>query len=201
MALVGAPSALADDWLPHPADATWTYEWSDSVYNTTPTKEKVTVKEQNGNAFTLDWTTHGPGQRRRGAVGVGTDRVPGHDLRARQHRLVEHPPPPVFPILCPQVASAATASRAPYYTLIWGARAPMLAAPLLEGRTGRARGGADGDVTSSSQYLGREQITVPAFPEPVVAAKVRTDSRRPERSAIHTAAAFARSGGCTASGP
>ena len=29
-------------WLPHPADATWTYEWSDSVYNATPTKEKVT---------------------------------------------------------------------------------------------------------------------------------------------------------------
>ena len=56
-AFVAAPPALAASWLPHPADATWTYEWSDSVYNTTPTKEKVTVKEQNANAFLLEWTT------------------------------------------------------------------------------------------------------------------------------------------------
>src|SRR6185436_9123991 len=52
-----APSALADDWLPHSKDATWTYEWTESVYNPTPTKEKVTVKEQSGSSFTLAWTT------------------------------------------------------------------------------------------------------------------------------------------------
>jgi hypothetical protein len=56
-ALIGAPSALADQWLPHSADAAWTYSWTDSAYNTTPTSEKVTVKSTNGNAFTLGWTT------------------------------------------------------------------------------------------------------------------------------------------------
>ena len=29
--LVFAPAAMADDWLPHEKDATWTYEWTDSV--------------------------------------------------------------------------------------------------------------------------------------------------------------------------
>ena len=46
-ALAAVPATAQASWLPHPADATWTYEWTDSVYNTTPTKEKVTVKEQN----------------------------------------------------------------------------------------------------------------------------------------------------------
>ena len=49
--------AGASDWLPHPADATWTYSWTDTAYQTTPTKEKVTVKETKGAAFTLAWTT------------------------------------------------------------------------------------------------------------------------------------------------
>lgn len=26
--LASAPSALADDWLPHAAEPTWTYEWT-----------------------------------------------------------------------------------------------------------------------------------------------------------------------------
>jgi hypothetical protein len=56
-----APAAFADDWLPHPDDATWTYEWSDTAYNPVPTREKVTVdkKKPNGSTFTLDWTTDG----------------------------------------------------------------------------------------------------------------------------------------------
>ena len=61
-ALSFAPSALADDWLPHAKDATWTYEWTESVYNPTPTKEKVTVSESSGAGFTLNWTTSRPGQ-------------------------------------------------------------------------------------------------------------------------------------------
>ena len=56
-ALVLAPSALADTWLPHPANAEWTYEWTDTAYATTPTREKVTVKEQSATSFTLQWTT------------------------------------------------------------------------------------------------------------------------------------------------
>ena len=54
--------ARADDWWPHPADATWTYEWTDSVYNPIPTKEKVTVKEQQGTSWVLSWTTRNQGK-------------------------------------------------------------------------------------------------------------------------------------------
>ena len=66
--VLAGPAQADASWLPHPADATWTYEWSDSSYNTTPTKEKVTVKEQNANAFLLEWTTKdlgNPGHRAR----------------------------------------------------------------------------------------------------------------------------------------
>src|SRR2546422_5114802 len=57
LALGLAGAARADDWWPHPADATWTYQWTDSVYNQSPTKEKVTVKDQKGKNFTVSWTT------------------------------------------------------------------------------------------------------------------------------------------------
>ena len=51
----------------------------------------------------------------------------------------------------------------------------LLAEPLLKGLTWTSSGGAGNDVTSSSRYLGHEQVTVPAFPGPVTAAKVRTE--------------------------
>ena len=52
--------AAADDWLPHPDDATWSYSWSDSAYATTAVTENVTVKSQSGAAFVLAWTTGDP---------------------------------------------------------------------------------------------------------------------------------------------
>jgi hypothetical protein len=59
-ALALAPAASAsDNWLPHPADATWTYQWTDSTYATTPTTEQVTVKSTKGTNFELAWTTDG----------------------------------------------------------------------------------------------------------------------------------------------
>ena len=38
-----ADGTTAGSWLPHAADATWTYQFTDSVYNTTPTTEHVSV--------------------------------------------------------------------------------------------------------------------------------------------------------------
>src|SRR5205823_5838927 len=70
-ALALAAPAAADGWLPHDKDATWTYEWTDSVYNPTPTKEKVTVKDQKGGAFTLAWTTADQGNSDDAPVSVG----------------------------------------------------------------------------------------------------------------------------------
>src|ERR671920_2225200 len=61
LALGFAGTARADDWWPHPSDATWTYQWTDNVYNQTPTKEKVTVKSQTGKNFVLTWTTKDAG--------------------------------------------------------------------------------------------------------------------------------------------
>src|SRR5438128_2482374 len=70
--LIGAAPARAADWLPHPADATWTYKWSDSVYSSAPTTEKVTVKSQSGKSFTLEWTTKDQGNPDDAAQSSGT---------------------------------------------------------------------------------------------------------------------------------
>ena len=51
----------------------------------------------------------------------------------------------------------------------------MLTSPLLRTANWTSTGGARGDVTSSSDYLGVERVSVPAFPEPVLAAKVRSE--------------------------
>ena len=49
-----APQAtFTDNWLPHGADADWVYQWSDSDYSSSPTKEEVTVKDTAPKAFTL----------------------------------------------------------------------------------------------------------------------------------------------------
>ena len=50
----------------------------------------------------------------------------------------------------------------------------MLAEPLVKGTSWTASGAAQNDVSSSNDYLGTESVTVPAFPQPVVAAKIRS---------------------------
>ena len=52
----------------------------------------------------------------------------------------------------------------------------MLASPLLRGTTWQGTGGAQNDVSSTSSYEGTETIKVPAFPDGVLAAKVRTEA-------------------------
>ena len=85
------------------------------------------------------------------------------------------PPPSTFPILCAQVSRCGNSLAGPLYMLIWGTRAPLLSEPLMRGTAWASRGGAEGDVTGLAQYQGTEPITVPAFPMPVTAAKIRTD--------------------------
>ena len=174
-AFAAAPSASAAGWLPHPADATWTYEWSDSVYNATPTKEAVTVKEVKGNAFVLGWTTKDQGNPPEAPQAEGLMAFQETSSGLVNTDWQSTPPPSVFPILCAQVSRCGNSLAGPLYMLIWGTRAPLLSEPLMRGTAWASRGGADGDVTGLSQYQGTEQITVPAFPMPVTAAKVRTD--------------------------
>jgi hypothetical protein len=175
IALCVAAPAGATDWLPHSADATWTYQWTDSVYNTTPTKEKVTVaKGSTATAFTLAWTTQDQGNDDSAPVSIGQV-----DFQETNRGLVNtnwssNQPPSNFPILCAQVAQCGNSLASTYYNIIWGTRAPTLVEPVLKGTEWASTGGFQNDVTSSSTYLGQEQVTVPAFSSPVTAAKVQT---------------------------
>ncbi len=174
-ALAVAPVAAADGWLPHPADATWTYEWTDTVYNTTPTKEKVTVKEQKGDQFTLAWTTLEQGNDPAAPVSLGLIAFQETASGLVNTDWQSNPPPATFPILCAAPTQCNNSLSSTYYQLIWGTRAPVLAAPLLTGTQWSTTGGAQGDVSSVSDYVGVENVTVPAFPNPVRAVKVRSE--------------------------
>jgi hypothetical protein len=177
LALAVASPAMADDWLPHPADATWTYQWTDSVYNTTPTTENVTVKQTNGQAFQLAWTTDGQGNDPNAPTSIGVVYLSDTDggIVNVDPGWASNVAPPGFPILCAAQAQCGNSLASTWYQLIWGGRAPVLDEPLLKGTTWSATGGANNDVSSTSTYAGTESITVPAFQGPVVAAKIRTE--------------------------
>jgi hypothetical protein len=168
-------AAVADKWLPHPADATWTYEWTDTVYNRSPTRERVTVKERQGRTFTLSWTTEGQGNAPEAVVSIGT--VTFQETSAGLFALdwSSNAPSPSFPVLCPTVASCGNSLASAYYNLIWGSRAPVLPSPLVTRAGWTSTGGAQNDVTSTSDAVAVGRISVPAFPKPVDAVKVRSE--------------------------
>src|SRR5204863_7393181 len=97
----------ASGWLPHPADATWTYSWSDSLYAPTATTEKVTVKESKGASFTLAWTTEDLGNPADAVASAGQVKVQETNLGVINTDWSSTPPPPAFPVLC------ATATQCP----------------------------------------------------------------------------------------
>jgi hypothetical protein len=174
-AFVLSSSASAGDWLPHPSDATWTYEWTDSSYNQTATMEKVTVKGTKGAAFTLAWTTEGLDNAADAPTSTGTVSFQETNAGLINTDWTSNAPPVAFPILCASVSQCGNSLASTYYNVIWGARTPTLAEPLLKGLTWSSSGGTGNDVGSTNSYLGTEKVTVPAFREPVMAAKVRSD--------------------------
>jgi hypothetical protein len=174
---VAAASASASGWLPHPADATWTYQWTDSVYATDPTTETLTVdKDAKGTSFALDWTNADPSSPDTPATDTGTawfqDTNAG--LFNPQPGWSSSLPPSEFPTLCATITQCGNSLASALYNLIWGSRAPVLFEPLLQNEEWDSTGGYQNDVTGSSLYMGTEQITVPAFPQPVLAAKVQS---------------------------
>jgi hypothetical protein len=173
-ALALAPAAGANSWLPHPADATWTYKWSDSVYAPTATTEKVTVKESKGAAFTLAWTTQDQGNPDDAVVTAGQVKFQETNVGVINTDWSSTPPPPAFPVLCSTATQCPNALSSTYYNVIWGSRSPVLAEPVVKGLVWSSTGGAQGDVSATSTYQGTEQISVPAFPGPVTAAKIQT---------------------------
>ena len=176
LALVLGGVARADDWWPHPTDATWTYGWTDSLYNPALTKERVTVKDQKGKAFTLTWTTKDEGNSGDSPLSFGDMAFQETTAGLINTGWVSNPPPPDFPILCPQIGGCNNSLASTMYYLIWGSRSPVLASPLLRGTTWQGTGGAQNDVSSTSTYAGTETVEVPAFPDGVLAAKVRTEA-------------------------
>ena len=203
VASVGASPALAGDWLPHPADATWTYAWTDTDYQQTPTKEKVTVKSQKGASFMLAWTTEDEAsptpttRRRASARSRSRTRTPASSTpTGRATRRRSGVPDPLR-----QGEPVRQQPREHVLQRDLGRpRAGARRAAAAGADAGRRTGGAGNDVTSSSRYLGHEQVTVPAFPTPVHGGEgADARSRRRARSATRTAAACARSGGSTAS--
>lgn len=176
LALASAQAAAADAWFPHPDNAEWTYRWSDSVYATTPTTEKVTVKENKGLSFTLAWTTEklDPPNPDDAVRSMGTMMFSDTNSGPKNTDWTSSLPPASFPILCAIAAGCGNSLVGTLYNLIWGTRNQVLAQPLLSGLTWPDTGGASSDVASESTYLGTEQISVPAFPGPVTAAKVQT---------------------------
>lgn len=178
VALALADTGNAARWLPHPKDAEWTYEWTDSVYSKTPTKERITVKEEQGTSFSLEWTTQNLANPEGAVASVGLMGFRETSAGLINTNWQSSAPPPQFPILCAGAERCGNSLAGTLYTLIWGTRAPVLAEPLLRETTWTSRGGAEADVTSVSHYEGREQITVPAFSSSVTAVKVRSDIRQ-----------------------
>lgn len=174
-ALAFAAPAAADGWLPHAQDATWTYEWTDSVYNPTPTREKVTVQETKGKSFTLKWTTEGQGNAPAAPVSTGTVSYQETNAGIENKDFSSNAPPPEFPTLCSRPSFCNNSIASTQYLLIWGSRFRVLPEPLLASARWTSTGGAQGDVTATSEYQGRELVTVPAFSGPVLASKVRSE--------------------------
>src|SRR5215469_7239731 len=147
VALAVAPAAsAADNWLPHPSDATWTYQWTDSVYATTPTKEKVTVKSTTGTSFTLAWTTDGLDNPDAAVSTAGTISFQETNNGLVNTDWSSTPPPSDWPILCASAANCGNALSSTYYNVIWGSRDPVLDEPLVRGLSWPSFGGAAQDV-------------------------------------------------------
>jgi hypothetical protein len=171
-----APRAtFVDNWLPHGADADWVYQWSDSDYSSSPTKEEVTVKDTAPKAFTLAWSSADQDNTKDAAVSTGEMSFQQTTAGLFNTGWSSSAPPSGFPILCAKAAGCNNTIAATYHLLIWGSRGPALQEPLVDGMDWDSSGGASGDVTSSSSYTGVEKVTVPAFPDGVLAAKVRSE--------------------------
>jgi hypothetical protein len=183
--LLAAASASADEWWPHPANAQWNYEWADSSYNQGGTEEAVTVESENdssGCGWNLSWDTTGTSSS--GSVTATTDNgtmcFEDENFGIVNTNWSSSPPPSNMPILCPWTTdpntgdACANSLSSSLFNVIWGARSPVLSEPLLLGTSWSGTGGAYQDVTSSNQFIGMQDVKVPAFPGGVQAAVVKS---------------------------
>jgi hypothetical protein len=187
MMLAATGAASADDWFPHPAGAKWKYVWKDTVYNPSGTVENVLVQQQLGPSFTLAWADQNDTPPSAGTTSFNCPFLADVGVMSFQDTnsgLINTgwkscPPPPNMPILCSTSTSCQNSLAGSLYNLIWGNRVPVLSEPLLRGTTWKARGGAANDVSSTSTFLGLATVKVPAFPNGVMAAVVRSEILQP----------------------
>ena len=172
----GAVAAGLDDpldqWLPSASDARWDWQWTESERQKTPMRERYVVASSSGPSFRIRWEElpDEPYFQHSGAI----------DFRRTDAGLVvtnwaSTPPPPQYPVLCGNASDCGNSLDSAFYWIIWGNRSPALSEPLLERTRWSTVGGSGNDVTSDSRYVGRERISVPAFPNGVAAARVETD--------------------------
>src|SRR4051794_29374185 len=176
----GSASAVSledpfNQWLPDSDAATWTYSWTDSEYAQTPTREQYVVTGRTGPSFRLAWSSDGVGN------GDGSQSTSGSvDYKRTTAGLIvtnwsASQPPAQFPVLCASATQCGNSLSSTHFMIIWGARSPVLAEPLVTGTAWSTTGGANNDVASANRYIGTELVKVPAFPDGVKAAVVRSD--------------------------
>src|SRR5205823_1202451 len=127
-----------------------------------------------GTSFTLAWTTDGLDNPDDAVSTAGTVSFQESNNGLVNTDWSSTPPPAGWPVLCASASQCGNALSSTYYNVIWGSRNPVLQEPLVRGLMWSSTGGAGNDVASSSTYLGQGLVTVPAFAQPVEAARVRT---------------------------
>jgi hypothetical protein len=162
-----------DQWLPRSDDAEWTYQWSDSDYQPTPRTERYEIQSRAGTAFRLRWEEIDPSPLDVPSSGTMDFRHSDAGLVNLNYQSTQ--PPAQFPILCASASDCGNSIAGALFMVIWGTRSPTLAEPLLSGTRWNSLGGASNDVASASRYVGRERVSVPAFPNGVMAAKVESE--------------------------
>jgi hypothetical protein len=161
-----------DQWLPRSDGAQWVYAWSNSTYSPTPRVERYHLQARRDTTFRLSWDE--VPQNDFDTPASGTIDFEHTDAGLLNLNYQSTPPPAAFPILCATTRQCSNSVAGALFLLIWGSRTPVLAEPLLRRSRWGASGGADNDVVSDNQYVGRERVTVPAFPAGVEAAKVQS---------------------------
>ena len=180
LALIALPAtagaATLDDpveqWLPSADGADWVYGWTNSAYSPTQRREHFTVQARSENAFRLRWEELEPPADQAPSAGAMDYQRTDAGLINLDYQST--PAPSQFPILCANPSGCGNSLAGTHHLLIWGTRSPTLAEPLLKGVRWSSLGGADNDVSSDNRYVGRQTVTVPAFPAGVEAAVVRS---------------------------
>ena len=179
--VLATPATAVDEWWPHSASAKWQYAWSDSVYSPKATIENVSVAQQSGSSFTLQWAANGvqpPSavyslECAGGPPDVGVMSFQDTTLGITNSNWEACPPPPAMPILCANPTNCSNSLASTLFDVIWGSRTPVLSEPVLAGGSWIGQGGpAQPAPTSSSTYVGTQRVVVPAFPSGVRAAVV-----------------------------